>query len=320
MAFYARLLAKEPMLIIGGTGNGMLGPCWPLKDHVPDECFFLINFWTHFSDHTASNLRYEVAEYRRQYPRRNILFLANEYSQLKALRKYDVPAIMGNHNLFIDESIFKPVESTSFNIEAIYNARMNEEKRHELCSDLPSVGFIYYFNPHNDFDWFNKCRARLVKAKFLNGDPQDGSYRHFTPAQCAELYRSSRVGLCLSQREGAMLSSMEYLMCGIPVVTTNNMGGRNHFFRPEFSILAEDNPKSIAEAVAWLIKRDIRPLDIYEAVMDIVSYERHLLFRDITDWLSKHGQQLEFAEVFKKRFVNRMWETFDDPNTFLASL
>jgi hypothetical protein len=56
----------------------------------------------------------------------------------------------------------------------------------------------------------------------------------------------AHVGLCLSAEEGAMFVSAEYLLCGIPVVSTRNKGGRDVMFTPEHVFIADDTPESVA--------------------------------------------------------------------------
>ena len=64
-----------------------------------------------------------------------------------------------------------------------------------------------------------------------------------------------RVGLCLSSEEGGMYASTQYLLCGLPVVTTNNIGGRNTFFHPDYVYYAEDDSRDIAHGVEELKNR-----------------------------------------------------------------
>jgi hypothetical protein len=316
MAFYGRLLSNSPFIMMAGTGNGMLGPAWPMQERLPEECYLLISFWTHFAPHTASNLAYELRDYQHLYPRRRFLFLANELSQLYQMQRLGLPCVMGNHNLFVDEKIFTPDNEESPDYDCIYNARMNAEKRHDLCGHLDSVAFIYYFNPRNDFHWFNRIREQLPKATFLNGDPQDNSYRHFTPIQCAARYSQARVGLCLSQAEGAMLSSMEYLLCGLPVLTTPNAGGRNHFLRTEYAIMCEADCESVRRNAMELIRRNLHRTEVRDSVMEIVRHERDRFFCDVSDWLEKHNVHLDFRQLYSSRFINRMWETYESTEEF----
>lgn len=60
---------------------------------------------------------------------------------------------------------------------------------------------------------------------------ENGHYVHyFSIDKINEIYGQSRCGLILSAEEGACFAAMEYLLCGLPVVTTPNIGGRDEFF------------------------------------------------------------------------------------------
>jgi glycosyltransferase involved in cell wall biosynthesis len=56
-----------------------------------------------------------------------------------------------------------------------------------------------------------------------------------------------------------MKASMEYLLSGIPVVTTVNKGGRDYFLDGRFTIWVEDDPDSVLHAVSWFAEGSISP-------------------------------------------------------------
>ncbi|WP_164127899.1 glycosyltransferase, partial [Stenotrophomonas maltophilia] len=67
----------------------------------------------------------------------------------------------------------------------------------------------------------------------------DGLTARLTPEAVNRVYNQAAVGLCLSAVEGAMCASMEYLMAGLPVVSTPSVGGRDVYFDPDYCIIAE---------------------------------------------------------------------------------
>jgi hypothetical protein len=46
-----------------------------------------------------------------------------------------------------------------------------------------------------------------------------------------------------------MIASIEYLLCGIPVVSTRSQGGRERYLLPPFVEFVEAYPESVASAV-----------------------------------------------------------------------
>jgi hypothetical protein len=74
-----------------------------------------------------------------------------------------------------------------------------------------------------------------------------------------------------------MFASMEYLLTGIPVVTTPSRGGRAVFFNHENSIVCEPNPQAVLEAVREWVKRDVAPLSIRNSALGPVMAHRERL-------------------------------------------
>jgi glycosyltransferase involved in cell wall biosynthesis len=96
------------------------------------------------------------------------------------------------------------------------------------------------------------------------------------PAEVNLHLNQSRVGLILSSLEGGNYASMQYLLCGLPVVTTRNRGGRDSFFHEDYVIWADDNPTSVAQAVSELISRDLDPMQIRAATLDRINKHRRV--------------------------------------------
>ena len=98
-----------------------------------------------------------------------------------------------------------------------------------------------------------------------------------TPQQVNRAYNQAAVGLCLSAAEGAMCSSMEYMMAGLPVVSTPSLGGRDVYFDPDYCIIAEPEPAAIRRAVEELRDRAIPREEIRARTMAKVWPQRREL-------------------------------------------
>lgn len=77
-----------------------------------------------------------------------------------------------------------------------------------------------------------------------------------------------------------MFASMEYLMCGLPVVTTRNRGGRNRYFTSGNSTFVASRPAAIARAVSAYVAQPPDPMQIREEVMRLVRRDR-LAYLDV---------------------------------------
>jgi len=123
-----------------------------------------------------------------------------------------------------------------------------------------------------DKDYFNKTKKLLTQAKWLNYI--NGNYKDFDSDEIANLLNRSRIGLCLSDVEGAMYASVEYMLCGLPVVSTKSIGGRDVFFDDKYVKIVDDNPEAVAKGVIEMIDRDIDPYYIRDKTIKKMKEER----------------------------------------------
>jgi glycosyltransferase involved in cell wall biosynthesis len=157
-----------------------------------------------------------------------------------------------NHNLYINEHLYKPSNEPKI-YDAIYTAQLAPFKRLELARKVEKLMAISYGGNLHEF-----CPA-LQHAEFN---------REFLPRpELARKYNQANAGLCLSAQEGAMLASCEYLLCGIPVVSTPSKGGRDEFFSPHNSIIVPPDPDLVAQAVRQWQAAPPDPIEIRTEVL-----------------------------------------------------
>lgn len=74
-----------------------------------------------------------------------------------------------------------------------------------------------------------------------------------------------------------MFVSAEYLLSGIPVVNTANLGGRD-LMLPEFAVRrAADTPEAVAEAVAWWRDHAPEPRALRAGFLELAAPHRRFL-------------------------------------------
>lgn len=177
-----------------------------------------------------------------------------------------------NQNAWLKENQFK-----NLNLQKLYNAiyvgRRSAFKRHFLASKVNNLALIAGDNHGNNI-------TEIPSHSYLNP-------KKLNPNEVMAKINESRCGLILSEVEGACFASSEYLLCGIPVVSTVSLGGRDVWYDDYNSIIVEPNPDAVANAVNEFVKNPRDPEKI------------------IKDHIAK-------AEVFRRRFVaqfKRMVET-----------
>ncbi|MDZ4734963.1 MAG: hypothetical protein SGJ07_01320 [Rhodospirillaceae bacterium] len=240
-----------------------------------------------------------------RWPQHRHIFLAATRSALENYRAVGLPAIVCSSNVFVDETIFEPVPSEPKRFDAIYNAVFGRYKRHELCRDIASLGLIYHRYPYflaNEADHVARIRTELAHATFIN--EIDGAYRQFRLRELPIWLARARVGLCLSGHEGPMRACAEYLYCGLPVVTTPSIGGRDRMLNPAFSIEAEPTPESVAQAVAALIARRVEPAAVRAAAIAAVQPDRMRLVQLIAAIFREENvpfpEEADWIQLFRR--------------------
>jgi len=217
-------------------------------------------------------------EAQTRLPDAKFIFLNNTEMETLALSRMGVPSITCSELIFVDQTVFKPYAPDDFSgarYDAIYVARLVPYKRHELARDVENLALMFdrrFNGTASPYD--NEIRRLLPKAHFLNLQAGGGQYVSFDPPMRAQLMNLARCGLCLSKVEGAMRVSMEYLLCGLPVVTTVSKGGRDRYFSTPYVAYAEDDPAAIARAVKEIGRRNLNKLAIRDHVGGIVDFER----------------------------------------------
>lgn len=171
----------------------------------------------------------------------------------------NIPSIIFNRNALIDVNKFYPIE-TNLEYDAIYNAVLYKYKRHELAFDINNLAIIYYLRNNTNKIYYisneemNYGHELHQKLQNMNNialiNDSFGQYRFLNNHEISNHYSKAKCGLCLSDIEGACLTSVEYLLTGIPVISTENHGGRNGILKEcDFAYFVKDNAADIAACV-----------------------------------------------------------------------
>ena len=104
-----------------------------------------------------------------------------------------------------------------------------------------------------------------------------------------------------------MRASIEYLLCGLPVVTTHNRGGRDRYLRSEYAIFVEPDPGAVADAVSQLAVRRI-PRDAIRAdVLRNIAIDRQRFLREVNSILSKNWPDVRGLDSFSPFLYYPIW-------------
>lgn len=258
------------------------------------DYFFVVLGWN-FSEHLARHAAYTIEKFK--LDKNKIFILYNSPEEEVIGQNFKLNGFIMNHNALLDIDILKPL-NTKKKYNALYIARPVQFKRHYLASKISKLALAAGGNLHKDEE------ASL--PRHIN----QGS-KFYSKTELAQLINQSHCGLALSAEEGACYSSSEYLLCGVPVVSTESVGGRDVWYNESNSIICKDNADAVAQAVALAANAEwdarlIRRLHLEQAM----SY-RKVLIEKINSILSKHYKS--FKPNISKLFKNLNW--YCNPNS-----
>lgn len=260
---------------------GMAGACPELFLEKPS--LHLISTTWALDDGTVRSFKSIFAEVSEKIPLATFIVLATTEIDAYRLSAAGVPSFVANPSIFIDEKIFRPMppfDGSGYVFGAIYNARMEAYKRHELATRVDNLALVYDCGPDGKLSAKEtEVRRLLPGARYLNHELGGGSYLRLNEPQIAQQLNRARCGLCLSAHEGEMRASMEYLLCGLPVVSTRSLGDRDRYFSEPFAIMVPDDQSQVADAVIEIGRRKLNKAAIRDHIGRIVHFERNAFLR-----------------------------------------
>ncbi len=272
-----------------------------IGNFLPDERIyrFVIALW----HKTADDLEAYSNHWQRQRPQHRVFHLVNDFSVGRELQARGIPVVFANHNCFIDETAFTIQPHVEKVFDLIYSARMAPFKRHELLVNARNALLVGGVVAQGDsWERFQEVQQLLPQAHFTHAEEN----RHLRAAEMASLMNAAHVGVCLSDVEGAMYSATEYLLCGLPVVSTPSLGGRDQWFDPRFTRIVPAEPQAVANAVQELMQQKICPDFIRNATLDRITQQRQQFINAGQAIYTAERAGRDFARDFYLQFNSQL--------------
>ena len=117
-------------------------------------------------------------------------------------------------------------------------------KRPYLAKKVDNLAYIKgaLYNKHDEYD-YSELPCKFINENIISMD------------QVIDIYSQSYCGCIFSAQEGACYSSSEYLLCGLPVISTESLGGRDTWYTQYNSTIVESDENSVKNAVDNIINK-----------------------------------------------------------------
>ncbi|MFA5984826.1 MAG: glycosyltransferase [Methylococcaceae bacterium] len=268
-----------------------------------------------------SGIEYDPAAYKRllppilakhshDYPEHHFIFLANNQAQSQIFDELSLESVFINHNCLADETLFNIAPKMEKRFDAIHNAVSAPYKRHELAAHIKSLAIVTYLQSEY-LPYFDKIASTLSHANWLNF-PHDQlnkkSFNMLSSSQICAYLNQAHVGLCLSHIEGAMFASIEYMLAGLPIVSTSSFGGRDVFFDPEYVTIVEADPDAVKDGVDRMLAKNLDPSIIRQSTLRKMAEHRQRFVSLIADISDKEGIKIDPQKIYVETFPSQIFK------------
>jgi hypothetical protein len=277
------VLWREPLVCVisAGWGSGW-GARMAVQMAAGRECHIITRL-TNRLDIVAADIAGLNEGLKREAPNATLWSLVPYQSDAPVVEALGVGAIWATPTAFVDERIYYPELEQPKLYDAVHNARTEGDKRHELALGVNNLALISY-PAFAESEPVNVVAARYRSLSYVNWSEAAG-HRFLAPSDVRRLVNQSRCGLLLSAVEGANNASVEYLLCGIPLVTTPSEGGRDVMYDSRYVTVVAPSAEAVEAAVAAYRVSAPDPLEIHAAALAKARPHRQRLIA----WLSERA-------------------------------
>jgi hypothetical protein len=223
----------------------------------------------------------------------NFLILCNDMADYMIFSDHGFSCHFVNQNCFLDYNLFDASMAETKIYKAVYIARLTPFKRHYLCDKLEDLALVC-----GDLHGGDEGE-HLPPHIYINS-------KQLTPDEVKNVINQSHVGLILSDIEGACFASSEYLLCGIPVVSTKSHGGRSVWYNEYNSEICDSTPESVRKCVSSLISKSPSPERIRRHHVELSKYFRQNFIAMIQDLFDRHYVAMSATTFFEEHYFHKM--------------
>jgi glycosyltransferase involved in cell wall biosynthesis len=177
----------------------------------------------------------ELINFKKNIFYKQFLFLCNTKKEKLLCDKMEIYSVYINKNCFLDESLFKIIDNTEKIYDGIYVTSIKTEKRLDILKNTKNILIVKNVNKETDPN-VNTENLNILDEKMLKED-------------LCKKYNQTLFGCIFSMLDYSSNVSSEYLLCGLPVITTTSYGGRDIWYNKYNHIMIDPNEDSFNKAI-----------------------------------------------------------------------
>lgn len=220
----------------------------------------------------------------------NTTILANSMNDNLFYKRSGLKSLYCNQNCWLDANVYN-IYNEEKTYDLVINANNYQWKNHKLLTNINKkykTLFITYNTTESDLKQYNPC-------EILNEAPNN---------EVAKYLNKAKIGLALSTKEGSCYASTEYLLCGLPVISTKSVGGRHIWYNEHNSIIVDNNESELETAINSMLQN----IDTYNRQkIRTKCIDQQNIFKNI---FIKYAQELlpnkNIETIVKAEFSNKM--------------
>jgi glycosyltransferase involved in cell wall biosynthesis len=303
--FFHRILV-DPLVAVVNSGKNEL---WPgvvytslVADGRPAHVLISLNW---FLEKHLPRILDLMDRAPSGFPNMRFTILACTEEDENLARSHGIDTFLCNQNCFLDERLFYPEPGVPKLYDAVYNGRIDPGKRYELAGTTTRLAIITAGSTI-ERGYAAKTLATMRDVAYCNYRPDSGVRSDLSVEQVRRILVQSWCGLALSAEEGAMYAAGEYLLAGLPVVTTRSRGGRDVFFHPDYVTTVEDSPEAVAAAVLDFKQRKIEPVVVRNRTIALFREHRRRMVARLSEIAQTDLFPLADASMWLPQFTHQM--------------
>lgn len=275
---------------------------WHLLDKYTNNMYIFVIFPTTFTKYKFEFVRNAIYSQNKTLNLKNIIMMVPNLDHALLSSEYGFSYIFVNHNCFLDENVFKNENNLERIYDCVLNSRPENWKRPFLAKSVENLAIIkgYHFRK-NDYYELEQLNPKYINQKRLE------------PSQVNNIYNQSYCGGIFSATEGACFSSSEYLLAGLPVISTKSTGGRDVWYNKNNSIIIEPTEEAVNNAVALCkvnLKNGIFDRNkIRNDHIELSNIMRNFFINYVQTIFDRHKINLNSKEYWDIRYTNKIRKT-----------